>query len=93
MTINGVAVTWVSGVDLPNNAGDSGNFKSTQLGTQDVIITYGSSLAGQRITFTDSDNVVTCQTLTGGSGTFPIYAAAVTALGTLNVSAEDGVCP
>jgi hypothetical protein len=94
MTINGVAVTWVSSVDFYLNAGDNGNFESTQTGTQDVVISYGNHIAGQRITFTDSDNVVTCQTLGGnGGGTFTITGAAITAGTTITVESVDGVCP
>jgi len=92
MTINGVAVTYISGINFYINAGDSGNFQSNELGTQTVIIYYGSSLSGQSITFTDSDNIVTCHEVTGGSGSFVITGATITSLGTLTVSATDGAC-
>jgi hypothetical protein len=93
MTINGVAVTWISSVDFYVNTGDSGNFESSETGTQDVVISYGTHVAGQRITFTDSDNVVTCQTLNGSGGTFTITGAAITAGTTITVESVDGVCP
>ena len=93
MTINGVAVTWVSGVDFYVNDGDSGNFESSETGTYNVVISYGSHTSGQRITFTDSANVVTCQTLNGGSGTFTITGATITGGTTITVESEDGVCP
>jgi hypothetical protein len=92
MTINGVAVTYVSGANFTITTGDSGNFTSAQLGTQTVIIYYGSSTAGQSITFTDSDNFITCHEVTGGSGSFMITGATITSLGTLTVSATDGAC-
>jgi len=92
MTINNVAVTWVSGIDFYINDGDSGNFISNELGTQTVVISYGSSTSGQRIIFTDSNSVVTCHDVTGGSGTFQITGATIISLGTLSVSAEDGIC-
>jgi len=92
MTINGVAVTYVSGANFTITTGDSGNFTSAQLGTQTVIIYYGSSTAGQSITFTDSDDTVTCHDVTGGSGSFVITGASIASLGTLTVSATDGTC-
>jgi hypothetical protein len=94
MTINGVAVTWFgSGPDFILSAGDNGSFTSTQIGTYDVVISYGTHTPGQRISFTDSDNVVTCQTLSGSGGTFTITNAAITAGTTISVEALDGICP
>jgi hypothetical protein len=94
MTINGVAVTWFgSGPDFILSAGDNGSFTSTQIGTYDVVISYGTHTPGQRISFTDSDNVVTCQTLSGSGGTFTITNAAITAGTTISVEGLDGVCP
>jgi hypothetical protein len=92
MTINGVAVTWISGIDFYINAGDNGNFQSNELGSQTVIIYYGSSTAGQCITFTDSNSVITSHDVGGGSGSFVINGATITSLGTLTVSATDGMC-
>ena len=91
MTINGVSVTWVSG-GFPVNAGENGNFTSTQLGTKDVIIYYGGHISGQNITFTDSDNNVTCQDLNGGAGSFTITGATITGGTTIYVAAADGAC-
>ena len=94
MTINGVAVTWVGyGPDFYINSGDNGSFTSTQIGTYDVVISYGSHTPGQRISFTDSSSVVTCQTLSGAGGTFTITGATITAGTTIGVEALDGVCP
>ncbi len=93
MTINGVNVDWVSSVDFVVSAGDNGNFTSTQIGTYNVVIAYGGHIPGQRITFTDSNNVVTCQTLNGSIGLFTIYSAAITAGTTITVESVDGICP
>jgi len=94
MTINGVAVTWVGyGPDFYLNAGDNGSFTSTQIGTYDVVISYGSHTPGQRITFYDSDGTPTCQTLNGSGGTFTITNATITAGTTIGVEALDGICP
>lgn len=94
MTINGVAVTWSgAGPDFTLAAGDNGQFTSTQAGTQNVVISYGSHTSGQRIIFTDSNSVATCQTLGGSSGTFTITGATITLGTTISVYAEDGICP
>ena len=93
MTINGVNVDWVSSVDFVLSAGDNGSFTSTQIGTYDVVIGYGGHIPGQRITFTDSANVVTCQTLNGSPGTFTITNATITAGTTITVEGLDGICP
>ena len=94
MTINGVAVTWVGyGPDFYLNAGDNGSFTSTQIGTYDVVISYGSHTPGQRITFIDSNSVPYCQTLNGSGGTFTITNATITAGTTITVEGLDGICP
>ena len=94
MTINGVAVTWVgSGPDFVLSAGDNGSFTSTQIGTYDVVIAYGGHIPGQRLVFTDSNNVITCQTLNGSIGTFTITNATITAGTTITVEGLDGICP
>jgi hypothetical protein len=94
MTINGVAVTWIGyGPDLALNAGDNGSFTSTQIGTYDVVISYGSHTPGQRITFIDSNSVPYCQTLNGSGGTFTITNATITAGTTITVEGLDGICP
>ena len=94
MTIDGVAVTWSgAGPDFILSAGDNGQFTSTKIGTYDVVISYGTHTSGQRIIFTDSNSVATCQTLSGSSGTFTITGATITLGTTITVYAEDGVCP
>jgi hypothetical protein len=93
MTINGVAVTFAGGGDnFPVNAGENGNFTSTQLGTKDVIIYYGSSIPGQNIVFTDSDSNITCHNVGAGSGLFVITDAIITGGTTITVTVTDGAC-
>jgi hypothetical protein len=93
MTINGVAVTFAGGgSDFPIISGENGNFTSTILGTKDVIIYYGSSIPGQNIVFTDSDNNITCEDISGGSGLFVIVDATITGGTTITVNATDGAC-
>jgi ABC-type transporter Mla subunit MlaD len=92
MTINGVTVSYVSGTDFTINAGNNGNFTSTQLGAQDVIIYYGAHIAGQNIVFTDSDNNITCHDLNGSAGSFTISGATITGGTTISVVVSDGAC-
>lgn len=92
MTINSVAVTWVSSVDFYVNANDAGYFESTEIGTYDVVISYAAHTAGQRITFVDSNGTPTCHTTGGGVGTFTITGAVITSGTQITVTAEDGIC-
>jgi hypothetical protein len=92
MTINSVAVTWVSSVDFYVNANDAGYFESTEIGTYDVVISYAAHTAGQRITFVDSNGTTTCHTTGGGASTFTITGAVITNGTQITVTAEDGIC-
>ena len=92
MTINGVSVTYVSGQNFTINAGNNGNFETTQLGTQTVIIYYGGHIAGQNIVFTDSDNNITCKDLNGAAGSFTIPSSVITGGTTIYVTVSDGAC-
>jgi hypothetical protein len=93
MTINGVNVDWVSSGDFVISNGVNGNFTSTQTGTQTVLIGFGGHIPGQRITFYDSNNFATCQTLNGSPGTFTITGATITSGIAISVLVEDGICP
>jgi len=92
MTINGVAVTYSSGADFIINAGNNGNFTSNELGTYTVVISYGSHISGQNITFVDSDNNITCQDLNGSAGSFTIPSSVITGGTTIYVTGADGAC-
>jgi rRNA maturation protein Nop10 len=93
MTINSVAVTWISGVDFYLNAPtDAGYFESTEIGTHDVVISYAAHTPGQRITFVDSNGTPTCHTTGGGASTFTITGAVITDGTQITVTAEDGIC-
>jgi len=94
VSVGGLSSTWVGyGPDFTINSGDNGNFTNTQIGTQDVVIAYGNHIPAQRITFTDSANITTCQTLNGTGGTFTITNATITGGTTIYVVVEDGICP
>lgn len=92
MTINGVAVTWISGVDFYVNDGDAGYFESYETGTQTVVISYAAHTPGQRIIFVDSNSVSTCHDTSGGASTFTITGAVITDGTQITVTAEDGIC-
>ena len=92
MTINGVAVTYSSGTDFTINAGNNGNFTSNELGTYTVVISYGSHISGQKITFEDSNNNITCKDLNGSAGSFTIANSVITGGTTIYVTGADGAC-
>lgn len=92
MTINGVSVSYSSGANFTITAGNNGNFTSGQTGTYTVVISYGSHISGQNITFTDSDLNITCKDLNGSAGSFTIPNAVITAGTTVYVTASDGAC-
>jgi hypothetical protein len=92
MTINGETVTFVGGSNFTITAGNNGSFSSTELGTQTVIIYYGGHISGQNIAFTDSDNTVSCQDLSGAAGSFTISSAVITGGTTIYVTVSDGAC-
>jgi hypothetical protein len=93
MRINGVSVIWSgSGPNFPLNPGDNGGFTSTQIGVQNIEIDYSTDIAGQNITFTDSDIVQTCTPTNIPSGTMSIFGAQITAGTTIYVAAADGAC-
>jgi len=92
MTINGVAVTYSSGADFTINAGNNGNFTSNELGTYTVVISYGSHISGQKITFQDSNSNKTCKDLDGSAGSFTIASSVITGGTTIYVTGEDGAC-
>ena len=93
VTINGTTITWVAGGDgFPVPSGENGNFTSTQLGTQDVIIYYSGHIPGQNIVFLDSDNTTTCQNLNGSAGSFTIAGATITGGSDIAITVADGAC-
>lgn len=92
MTINGVPVTYSSGSNFTITAGNNGDFSSTQIGNFTVVITYGSHISGQKLTFIDSSGNVTCKNLNGSAGNFPIPASNIIANTTIYVYGEDGSC-
>lgn len=62
--VNGVPVSVIGGV-FPNSPGNGTTLCSSQTGTSvDFTITISNSVINQKVTFCDSNNVCTCQTIT-----------------------------
>jgi hypothetical protein len=91
ITVNNVAVTNVSGID-PNTSGNGATVDTNQIGTYDVTIYYYAGIAGQKITFTDSNNVTYCQNTTTGPNNMTFTSVVINQSSPPIISAEDGTC-
>jgi len=82
---------------LPNTTGN-GTTLRVPLGITipayyDITINYGSGVAGQKITFTDSTSTLYCQDANVGSGSSMVfYGVYVDSNVYCIISAEDGTC-
>jgi hypothetical protein len=85
-------ITYVSGDNLPVDAGEQGTFQTTQTGTQTVTVYYTSSTSGQNITLTDSNGGGQCQDTSPGSNTMIFNSVAVNASGNISITASNGTC-
>jgi hypothetical protein len=92
VTINGVSVTYYAGPNFPLVSGDNGTFTTTQLGTYDIVVSYGIGAPGQSITVVDSSSVTTCFYV-GSSGFVTVYGATIDAINPITITAADGACP
>ena len=92
VTINGVSVTYYSSSNFPLISGENGSFTTTQLGTYDIVVSYGIGTPGQNITVEDSSNVITCFGV-GSSGSVTVYGATIDAINPITITAADGACP
>lgn len=89
--VNGVNTTVIGGV-LPNTTGNGTNLSTNQLGTYTVDVNYSTSVAGQHITLTDSDNVSICQNTLTGSNTMTFTGVKVATYQNVSIDAQDGTC-
>jgi hypothetical protein len=87
ITVNGVQVT---DVVFPIVAGDGASGKSTQTGTQTIVVFYSGG-SGYYINVTDTQPVTTCVNTTGPSRTFA--GQVLTAGYIAYIDFEDGACP
>jgi uncharacterized delta-60 repeat protein len=93
VTINGVSVTYDTGQNFPIDPSDSGQFITYQLGTYNIVVSYGTSISGQHIDVTDSNSNLTCgNTGSPGSNTFTITGAVINGTTPVYVDALDGSC-
>jgi uncharacterized delta-60 repeat protein len=91
--INGVSVTYDVGTNFPIDPAESGQFITTQLGTYNIVVYYGTSLSGQHIDVTDSNSNLTCgNTGSPGSNTFTVTGAVINGANPVYVDALDGSC-
>jgi hypothetical protein len=92
ITVNGVGVTNVSGVD-PNTSGNGGSVDTNQLGTYDIVVVYSAIEEGQNISLVDSNSTPYCNnTSTGGINSMTFFNVVIN--GSVNpvLTAGDGVC-
>ena len=91
MTVNGVNVTNVSGVD-PNTSGNGGSVDTDQIGTYDIVLTYNATTAGQRITLYDSNTTYYCNNTSTGFNSMTFSSVVIDGAMNLLLTAEDGTC-
>jgi hypothetical protein len=91
MTVNGVNVTNVSGVD-PNTSGNGGSVDTNQIGTYDIVLTYTATTAGQRITLYDSNTTYYCNNTSTGFNSMTFSNVVIDGAMNLLLTAEDGTC-
>jgi hypothetical protein len=94
VSVAGTPVTYVSGQNFtitPSTA--PGNFTTFQTGsTQQVIVSYGTNIAGQRIEIVDCNNVVQCCNTNPGGGTCVFDNVALTCMCDWAIDGYDGTC-
>jgi hypothetical protein len=92
VTVNSVAVSYVTGFNFPVDAGEEGTFQTTQTGTQTVIVYYSSSITGQNITLVDSNGGTQCAGTNTGSNSITFNDVAINSSGDVFITATDGAC-
>ncbi len=96
ITVNGVPVTYVAGKDFPVSGGQSGYFNTTEIGSYQIVVSYGSHTSGQNIVVDYlgvnegcyDTNTNSLLSPSGGTLTQTIN----TGLGELVIVAADGDC-
>ena len=91
VSVNGVATSVIGG-SLPNTTGNGTNLSTTQIGTYTIDVNYSCSVAGQKITLTDSDLFSTCINTSTGSNTATFTTQVVATYHNVLIDAQDGTC-
>ena len=91
ITVNGVAVTNVTGVD-PNTSGNGGGCETNQLGTYTVLVPYSAGVAGQKIELLDSNSTTQCYNTSVGTDTAAFYGVVIDNIVGITITAMDGTC-
>jgi hypothetical protein len=91
VSVNSVGTTVIGG-SLPNTTGNGTNLSTTQIGTYTIDVNYSCSVAGQKITLTDSDLFSTCINTSTGSNTATFTTQVVANYHNVLIDAQDGTC-
>jgi uncharacterized delta-60 repeat protein len=89
--VNSVVTSLVGG-SLPNTTGNGTNLSTNQLGTYTIEVNYSCTVAGQKITLTDSDLFSECQNTLTGSNTMTFTNKVVQSYHNVLIEAADGTC-
>lgn len=89
VSVNGQAI---QGVSFPVNAGNNATGYTTQLGTYTVTVDYTASIAGQHISFVDSELTGQCNNTSTGSQFSSFFDCVVNGNAEISINAADGLC-
>jgi hypothetical protein len=93
VTVDGISVSYLSGTSFPINAGSSGIYRTTLVGTRTIIIYFSSSSGDQNITVIDSNNNSNCQGIdSSGTATMIVNNAAINSNGDVFITGNTGAC-
>jgi len=91
MTVNGVAVVNVSGVD-PNSPGNGGSVQTNQIGFYDITVNYYCTVSGQSIQLIDSSGAYQCNNTNTGFNSMTFFGVTINTSVDLTMTCVDGIC-
>jgi hypothetical protein len=91
ITVNGVGVTNVSGVD-PNTSGNGGSVETNQIGTYNISLSYSCTTPGQNISLVDSNYTSYCNDVSLGFNSMTFFGVVINGSVNLVLTASDGMC-
>jgi hypothetical protein len=89
--VNAVTVTQTGGTS-PLLPGNSATATTTELGTNTIYITGGSTIVGQHITVTGSDSIAQCLPAGGGATNWTFPGVVIDGITNVIIDIADGVC-